>query len=62
LDQELTDGKPGNDEPQLEVVGSLLGHINGEEGMINPSPMTTMVPARATRINSFRKVRSIEIS
>jgi hypothetical protein len=31
----------------------------GKRGMINPNPMTAMVPARAIRINSFPKVRII---
>jgi hypothetical protein len=32
LDQELTDGKAGNDQAQLEIGGSFLRDINGEEG------------------------------
>jgi hypothetical protein len=59
LNQKLTDGKPGDDQPKLEVGSSFLGDVDGKKGNDEPPPMTTTVPARATRINSFRTLKII---
>jgi len=38
LNQKLTDGKPGDDQPKLEVGGSFLGNVDGKKGNDEPQP------------------------
>jgi hypothetical protein len=38
LDQELADGKPGDNQPKLEITGSLFGDVDRKKGYDEPQP------------------------